>query len=400
MHEPKHIDGRNYRSLVIAGIGTIGRSLVTLGYDQFPFFEQILAIDRDENSLLPLRNSGLICQAGDIGDPQFLHSFMAGVPGPVLFVNLCSGTDNVRIRNNLALYDTAYLDSCASTTRDPDEYRFSRLMPYTYSKIATRYPHWLCWGINPGLVEIIARRILADLPENPRVYDVTVYEFDRLVNGADSGKAAVGWCPEALVEEVMLAPTMEIINGRRREDAGHGTRDSMVNWGSRPVPAKIVGHEDIWNLVEIPAIKNGRFYYSLSPAVMDILNMEDTQKARSLLYIPGAGDAISGLEQVAVQVNGENMAGPRTLVWTENHGAIWEQFGMNAVQYQTAKSLLLAIMLLQRTGYGRVPSSLNASNLPISSRDWPVIDHFMQELDITWRDGSHLNLHVTGNIEG
>ena len=326
--------------------------------------------------------------------PQFLNTFMASVPGPSLFVNLCSGTNNVRIRNILAFYDTAYLDSCASTTPDPDEYRFSRLMPYTYSEIDTSFPHWLCWGINPGLVEIVARRILAGLPDHRRAYDVAVYEYDRLENGADAGKAAVGWCPEALVEEVMLSPTMEVVDGIPREDHGQGTRDSTVNWGSQPVPAKIVGHEDIWNLNAIPAVKNGRFYYSLSPAVMDILNMDDTGKARRMLYIPGEDDAITGLEQVAVQVNEINMAEPETLVWTEDHAATWKKFGVNAVQYQTAKSLLLAIMLLQRTDYGRMPLSVNASNLPISSLDWPIFDRFMQELDINWQDGSHLNLHV------
>ena len=393
MYGPKRIDRSNYRTLIIAGIGTIGKSLVTLGVDQFPFFEHIFAIDRADNHLLPLQNSGFICRSGDISDPQFLNAFMAEIPGPSLFVNLCSGTNNVRIRNILSLYNTAYLDSCASTTGDPDEYRFSRLMSYTYSKINTSYPHWLCWGINPGLVEIITRRILSGLPESSRTYDVAVYEFDRLEYKADSDKAAVGWCPEALVEEVMLSPTMEIINGIHQEDTAIGARDSMVNWGRQPIPAKIVGHEDIWNLIEIPAVKNGRFYYSLSPDVMDILNMTDAKKARSMLFIPGEGDAITGLEQVAVQVNGKNMAEPKTLVWTEDHSATWNQFGINAVQYQTAKSLLLAIMLLQHTEYGLMPLSLNASNLPISLNDWPIIDHFMQELGINWHDGSHLNLH-------
>ena len=397
MYGPKQINSRNYRSLIIAGIGTIGKSLVTLGAEQFPFFEYIFAIDKDSASLLPLQNSGINCRAGDISDPQFLNSLMSEVPAPCLFVNLCSGTDNVRIRKNLALYETAYLDSCASTTREPDEYRFSRLMAYTYTKIDTSYPHWLCWGINPGLVEIITRMILAELPEIPRTYDVAVYEFDRLTNRTDPGKAAVGWCPEALVEEVMLSPTMEIIDGRPREDDGPGTRESMVNWGSQTVPSRIVGHEDIWNLTEIPAVKNGRFYYSLSPAVMHILNLDDAREARSLLHTPGAGDDITGLEQVAVQVIGENMAKPKTLVWTEDHNATWKKFGVNAVQYQTAKSLLLAIMLLQCTGYGLLPLSLNASTLPIASHDWPIFTHFMQELGIRWHDGAHLDLHVTAN---
>jgi len=397
MYGSKQIDNRNYRSLIIAGIGTIGKSLVTLGVEQFPFFEHIFAIDKDENSLRLLRHSGITCQTGDISDSLCLNSLMAQVPGPSLFVNLCSGTDNVRIRSRLSLYDTAYLDSCASTANDPGECRFSRLMAYTYTKISTSYPHWLCWGINPGLVEIITRMILADLPEAHCTYDVTVYEFDRLVNGADPSKAAVGWCPAALIEEVMLSPTLEIVNGTAREDDGPGTRNSTINWGSQPIPARIVGHEDIWNLTEIPAVRNGRFYYSLSPAVMHILNLDDAKEARNLLYIPGEGDAITGLEQVAVQVTGENLAEPKTLVWTEDHNATWQQFGVNAVQYQTAKSLLLAIMLLQCTEYGLMPLSLNASNLPISSHDWPIFAHFMQELGIRWHDGTHLNLHVTGN---
>ncbi len=397
MYGAKKIDNRNYRSLIIAGVGTIGKSLLTLGADQFLLFEKIVAIDKDGDSLMPLQNSGIICRAGDIREPQFIKTLLTEIPGPALFVNLCSGTDNVRIRKNLAHCAAAYLDSCASTTQDPDECRFSRLMSYTYSKIDSRFPHWLCWGINPGLVEIITRRILAALPEKTRTYDIAVFEFDQLENRKDRGKAAVGWCPDALVEEVMLSPTMEIVDAVPREDSGRGTRDTFVNWESRSVPAKIVGHEDIWNLAEIPAVRNGRFYYSLSPAVMGILNANDAQKARSRLYVPGAGDAISGMEQVAVQVNGENMAEPVTLVWAEDHGATWNQFGVNAVQYQTAKSLLLAIMLLQRTEYGLVPLAHNASNLPILSQDWPIFDHFMQHLGINWQDGTHLNLHVAAN---
>jgi hypothetical protein len=397
MYGPKRIDIRNYRSLIIAGIGTIGKSLVMLGGKQFPFFEHIFAIDKDADSLVPLRNSNIICRTGDIRDPLFLDTFLSEVPAPSLLVNLCSGTNNVRLRDKLALYPVAYLDSCASITGDPDESRFSRLMQYTYSKIDTSYPHWLCWGINPGLVEIMTRKILLDLPETYRTYDVTVYEFDRLTNEQDTDRAAVGWCPEALVEEVMIAPSMEIIDGMPREDIAMGSRDSIINWGNKNIPAKLVGHEDIWNLAEIPAVKNGRFYYSLSPAVMDILNMDDANKARSMLYIPSQGDAITGLEQVAVQVSEKNMPEPKTMIWTEDHEETWKKFGVNAVQYQTAKSLLLAIMLLQRTEYGLIPLSLNASNLPIFSHDWPIFDRFMQELDINWHDGAHLNLHVAGN---
>jgi len=394
MYGLKKTDNRHYRSLVIAGIGTIGSSLITLGADQLALFENIFAVDKDINRLIPLQNSGITCRAGDITDPLFLQSFLADIPGPSLFVNLCSGTNNIRIRNSLLSYDTAYLDSCASMTQDPDEYRFSRLMPYTYTEMVTHHPHLLCWGINPGLVEIITRSLLAVLPDRLKNYDVTIYEFDRLENRANKDKIAVGWCPEALVEEVMLSPTVEIIDGKPKESSGCGSRDCLVNWSAASIPAKVVGHEDIWNLGDIPAVRNGRFYYSLSPAVMNILNMDDSREARNLLFIPDGGDDIKGLEQVAVQVNGENMPIPKTLVWTEDHGTTWKLYGVNAVQYQTAKSLLLAIMLLQRTDYGRMPLTFNASNLPISDNDWPIFDGFMQELDISWRDGSELNLHA------
>ena len=110
MNHPKQIDNRNYRSLIIAGIGTIGKSLITLGSDQFLFFEHIFAIDKNDISLIPLQNSDIILQSGDISDSQFLNTLMSSAPGPSLFVNLCSGTNNVKIRNNVALYDAAYLD--------------------------------------------------------------------------------------------------------------------------------------------------------------------------------------------------------------------------------------------------------------------------------------------------
>jgi len=171
MHGPKRIDRRNYHSLIIAGLGTIGKSLITLGVGQFSLFEHIIAIDKNSRRLKALQDQGIEQLTGDISDPQLLRTLMAGVQGPALFINLCSGTDNIRIRKNLAPHDAAYLDSCSSSTANPAEYRFSRLMPYTYTEIDTIRPHWLCWGINPGLVEIIG-----DLTEP--VIDADAWELD------------------------------------------------------------------------------------------------------------------------------------------------------------------------------------------------------------------------------
>jgi len=393
MYDPKTTDRRNFRSLIIAGVGTIGGSLISLGRNQLVLFEKIYAVDKSPTCLNGLQGSGITSRVGDVTDPFFLHDLMSNVPGPSLFVNLCSGTDNIRIRHNLLQHDSAYIDSCASTTENPGEYRFSRMMPYTYARLDTQWPHWLCWGINPGLVEIVARRILTDLPDRADGYDVSVFEFDRLQSRTVNGMTAVGWCPEDLVEEVMLSPTLEVVDGEPIEDTTTGARDCRVNWGDRLIPARVVAHEDIWNLTEIPAVRNARFYYSLEPAVMDILRMDDVEKARNLLYIPEGIDTVAGLEQVAVQIKSDKSHVLKTMVWTEDHGDTWNRFGINAVQYQTSKSLLLAIMLLQRTRYGLIPHSNNAANLPITPEDWEIFDSFMQKLDIVWQDGSHLNLH-------
>jgi saccharopine dehydrogenase-like NADP-dependent oxidoreductase len=131
MSTPNSTDRRNYRSLIIAGTGTIGTSLVSLGADLFPLFDHIYAVDRSKRALEPLQHTGFACCCGDISDAGFVNTFLRQVPGPSLLVNLCAGTNNVRIRKSLTGHDTAYLDSSASMTEDPKECRFSRPMPYT-----------------------------------------------------------------------------------------------------------------------------------------------------------------------------------------------------------------------------------------------------------------------------
>ena len=80
MYGSNRIDNRNFRSLIIAGIGTIGSGLVTLGADQFSLFEHIYAIDIDPESLQSLQKSGIECSTGNIADVRFLNDFMADVP--------------------------------------------------------------------------------------------------------------------------------------------------------------------------------------------------------------------------------------------------------------------------------------------------------------------------------
>jgi len=77
-----------------------------------------------------------------------------------------------------------------------------------------------------------------------------------------------------------------------------------------------------------------------------------------------------------------------------DHEEVWRRHKVNAIQYQTGKSLLLAIALLQQTRYGRLPLNCCAAELPISGPDWENIRQMMAALDIRWTDADSLALHT------
>ena len=190
-----------YRGIIIAGLGAVGRAVLTLGAEVLDTFEEIYLIDRQasvEDALLPGPARML---TGDITDSAFLIEVLEKIGKPALFVNLCAGIDNVGIRRMVGHYDLAYLDSCCCSPAGSSEVRFSRMMSYTLQPVAGVRPQWLCWGINPGLVELVTRRIIASFGEDRAGFDVTVYEYDQLVQ-RENESVAVGWCPDALIEEV------------------------------------------------------------------------------------------------------------------------------------------------------------------------------------------------------
>jgi hypothetical protein len=75
--------------------------------------------------------------------------------GQTLVTNLCSGIDAVRVRRHLAKLKAAYRDSSASLSPERSNDKFSEVMSYTHTQVDSMYPQWICWGINPGLVEIV-----------------------------------------------------------------------------------------------------------------------------------------------------------------------------------------------------------------------------------------------------
>jgi len=379
----------NYRTLIIAGYGTIGRSIVRLGEKVLALFDSVIAFDKDFTQH-PAGADRIDFFVGDIEDTGFLTALCRKVQTPALLLNVATGTDNVEIRKVLSARDVAYLDSCASSLPDKTECRFSRYMPYTYTPIQSRYPHWLCWGINPGLVEIMARKLIRELGDGTG-FDVSVYENDQLHADWNEDAVAVGWSPEMLVEEVMLSATLQICDGRLVERNAPGTDAVTAFWRETPVASRIVGHEDIWNIGQMDRIYKARFIYGLHPEVMAVFN-GDPDAAVERLKVPDESIPIYGKERVAVRVERIDDQAERSLVWETDHETVWKQHGVNAVQYQTGKSLLLAISLLQKTAYGKRPVNACASDLPITAKDWDTIDTYLELLDIHWEDADALKL--------
>jgi len=382
----------NYRTLVIAGYGTIGTSIVRLGKKELGGFESVFIVDLDFTDKPTDVDWPVTFLNGDIEDPKFITRLCRTIEKPALLLNVATGTDNVNIRKIISGYDIAYLDSCASSLPDKTECRFSKYMPYTYTPISSRHPHWLCWGINPGLVEIIARKMIRDMGREG-AFDVSIYENDQLFARWDKDAIAVGWSPKMLVEEVMLSPALTIQGGVAVEREHPGSSKITAFWNDRPVPSRIVGHEDIWNIGQLGDVVTARFIYGLHPSVMRVLE-GDPGHALEAFRVPDESVPITGKERVAVQVKKIGTEQVRTGVWETDHAAAWKAYGINAVQYQTGKSLLLAIMLMQQTEYGRQPISACASALPIGSRQWGLIETFMDELGIRWTDAGTWNLHA------
>jgi len=194
----------------------------------------------------------------------------------------------------------------------------------------------------------------------------------------------------------MLSPTLEWRAGALHEEAaGLGTRRVLACWDGEAVPSRVVGHEDIWNIGLLPRVRQARFVYGLHPRVMRLLE-RDVEAARSRLRVPEPDTPVHGLERIAVAVKSRASERERVLIWEEDHHDIWQRHGINAVQYQTGKALLLALRLLCFTPYGDLAGTYCAADLPVTRQDRLTIDSFMADLAIDWRDASHLDLHLCG----
>lgn len=246
------------------------------------------------------------------------------------------------------------------------------------------------FGVNPGMVELVARKLMRDLPDEE--YDVMIYEKDDLHAPLGKGRAAVAWSPALLVEELLRCPSFEIVDGRRVEGACGPTRRLVALWEGREVPSRVVGHEEIWNFHGLGNVRNSKFVYGLQPAVMKALE-KPPEEALRILEIPGEGVPLRGMDRIAVEVRARRRGETRTLLWATDHRKTREAFGLNAVQYQTGASLLFLVDLIQKSVLGTAAGgTYTGSTLPLEDSLWDSMDARLRSFGINWQDGAGLCL--------
>lgn len=232
---------QNYHSLIIAGVGAVGGALLRLNFPVLESFSDIVAIDTRPMA----QTKGRVrYERNDIEDSHFLASLLSRVRLPAIVVNLALEVDTVALRRELARYPVAYLDSSASTVPGGGEHRMSRLMRHTLTDVSTRYPHWVCWGTNPGLVELVARSAVEEQGFPNDGNRVDIFERDLITRDRNDGSISVSWSPHDLIDEVMRSPAMRV-RDHRMEEYGTSADYGVAHWEGEPFRARLVAHEDV-----------------------------------------------------------------------------------------------------------------------------------------------------------
>lgn len=388
-----------YNSLIIAGIGTIGGAFLKLGRKHLTGFNHIRLVDINALTgeiALPTGTTATMLQ-GDIQQAGTLEKALADIPLPAIFLNLCPDTDTVAIRRHLAENPVAYLDAMASVYGEEiEENRFSRLMPYTLQQCHKNFPHLICQGVNPGLVELVARMTMHAMANGlPNNFSIVILEHDSLYSASSGNGIAVGWSPKSLVEEVMLAPSLYVKEGRIVEDSTTGTDTLPFLWNDILYKPRLVGHEDIWNLSLLPTVGDARFLYLLHPRVMDTFEAT-SEKALDRLYVPDSSQAVYGKDSIRISVYCRSTGSQKTLEWEVDHHEIWKAFGINGVQYQTATALLFSVLFLRRSDIAGASATHTMSSIPLNNSSLAIIDRLFGELGILWKEVDNVPLTAFG----
>ena len=376
-----------YATLLVCGLGTVGSAFVRLGESFFGDFDLVALMDRDPSALRKIEEQlslDVVTLEGDLNHAANLRDTLRTLPSPVLLVNLTSDTDTVKVRRSIADLPVAYMD-CGSSRMDKEpSRRFSRIMPYTLQALHGEHPHLLCQGINPGMVEIVARLQIEQMEGPLRCVDILVFETDSLKVSPETPFVPVGWCPEDLVEEIMISPTMEVRRGSIVEERVRGTRTEWVSWRGETFPCRVVGHEDIWNLGQLSGVGSAAYLYNLDRRVMDTF-LGSSEEAAESFRVPGQEMVLDGADRICVSVGREKDEHRRAWVWEVDHAATGRAHGMNGVQFQTAASLLTSMAVLNHTHLSSLPGTFTATTLPFTPDVLETLQSAMDMLRITWQ---------------
>ncbi len=386
----------SFSSIIVAGCGSVGRAFLLLATDYLRSFPSVFLVDLEGGSM---KGRGASKEyrvlAGDIEDGGFLGRLLDGAPPPVLFVNLCSGVDTVRLRQRLSGHCAAYVDVGASALPPGAPSSFGDIMAYTNTVVAGPYPHLLCQGLNPGMVELVARRLMRDFFDGSHPMEVVVFERDTLSADLPGDAVPVGWSPADFLEEMILLPAFEIRHGLPLESTRNGSLHLAGTWNGQEIQARVVAHEDIWHLGLLERVRNARFIYSFSDTVMDLINLRP-EEAGQRLMIPSEETPVRGLDTIIVTVRDMVSGRSQSRAWSVDHFDIWRRHGLNGVQYQTATSLLLSLLLLQRGGLPEGAGTYSSATVPLDPAAWALFDSLLGELRIEWLPVQEADLPVFG----
>lgn len=375
---------RDYDTLVLAGYGAMGQAFLALCSDFIAQFNSCVLLD-----CVPLTAKPAVCDRfiqQDIHDRTRLRANLEPYTGRFLFVNLTAGTDTYQVRQVIADLNGAYIDTACSMMHGSEEFRYSKLMPYTLQSVANTRPHFLCCGVNPGMIELITRKLIAESFPEAAAVDVHFYEWDQLQDAPfRPGKTPVSWSPATLIDEVLLSPSLVLAQGVPREGPEAPTRRVTMNWFGQTVEARLVGHEEIWNLQSLAdvAVQHSSYAYAFGPAVMAALS-DSERRARASLYVPERSSPVQGIDSLAVKVTDCATGRSQALMWSTDHAQTYAQHQINAVQFQVCSSLRLFCELLLRTPHTLSGEVFSVSTLDLASYGWETIEGLLAHCHVIW----------------
>ncbi|MCX8022280.1 MAG: hypothetical protein N2745_05850 [Syntrophorhabdaceae bacterium] len=374
-----------YATLIIAGFGSIGQAILKLRVNITDKFEKIVIVDRRalRREEIPGENRYEVV-SGDIKDHSFLDGLISKAPKPVLFLNLSTDVDTFGLRLFLSKYPVAYIDSGAGVVPGDSAPSIQKMMEYVTKPVKSPYPHLICQGINPGMVELIARILMSKMAGEGGLYNIEVIEIDSFTAPTIDDKIPLAWSPEVFLDEMSLLPTFEKKNGLCFEYP-LPTKEVKVYWKGKEMRGRVVAHEDIWSLSRIEGVVGARFIYSLNDPIMEAISLPYEEVLRRL-YVPDNKTPVFGVDTVIVHVKEVEKSISRALCWSVDHLKTWERYGVNGVQYQTGMSLLFSVeLLLKGVIEGRYhPYTL--SNIPFNHGNYGYLERMIKEAGILWKE--------------